>query len=258
MQYTPKQAALTTHGPLDEIARFFQSCLSPCGAAENPRLPGNRGLWTTRHAGLGTCNIGLMLKIYGTSGSRAVRTLWAAEECGVEFEHIPTHFIGEAQEKDYLTLNPNGKVPTLVDDDLVLFESMAINLYLAENYGGMLWPQTKIDRARALQWSVWGVAEVENHTIPIVWELMFKKNESERDMATVDKHREALGRPLRMLNRHLSQSTYLLSNDFTIADVNVAGTVSLAQIDWSNYPEIERWQSDCRARPAFQRAQARA
>jgi glutathione S-transferase len=199
-----------------------------------------------------------MLQIYGTSGSRAVRTLWAAEECGVAFEHIPTHFIGEAQDKGYLALNPNGKVPTMVDGDLVLFESMAINLYLAEHYGGALWPDTKADRARVLQWSVWGVAELENHTIPIVWEVMFNADEADRDLAAMEKHREALGRPLRMLNRHLGQNTYVLGEDFTIADVNVSGTVSLAQIDWSPYPNIERWQATCRERPAYQRAQARA
>ena len=187
-----------------------------------------------------------------------MRTLWAAEECSVEFEHIPTHFVGEAQDKAYLALNPNGKVPTLVDGDLILFESMAINLYLAEHYGGKLWPETKDGRARALQWSVWGVAEVENHTIPIVWELMFKKDAAERDMATVEQHRKALGRPLRMLNRHLGQNAYLLGDAFTIADVNVAGTVSLAQIDWSPYPHIERWMAACRERPAYQRAQERA
>lgn len=199
-----------------------------------------------------------MLKIYGTSGSRAARTLWAAEECGVAYEHIPTHFVGEAQQKDYLALNPNGKVPTLVDGDLVLFESMAINLYLAENYGGALWPASKADRARALQWSVWAVAEVENHTIPIVWELLFKQDEAERDMAVVEQHRQALGRPLRMLNRHLAGKQYLLGDDFTIADVNVAGVVSLAQLDWARYPEIQRWRAACEQRPAFARARARA
>ena len=199
-----------------------------------------------------------MIKIYGTSGSRALRTLWAAEECGIEYEHVPTNFVGEAQEKAYLALNPNGKVPTMVDGELVLFESMAINLYLAEHYGGALWPERSEDRARALQWSVWGVAEVENHTIPIVWELLFKRNEADRDMAVVEQHREALGRPLRMLNRHLLRNTWLLGDHFTIADVNVAGTVSLAQIDWSPYSEIERWRAACEQRSAFKRAQARA
>ena len=118
-----------------------------------------------------------MLKIYGTSGSRALRTLWAAEECGVEFEHMPTHFVGEAQQKDYLSPNPNGKVPTMVAGDLVMFEPMAINLYLAENYGGSLWPAAKADRARALQWSVWGVAEVENASGDTVQKLDLYANE---------------------------------------------------------------------------------
>ncbi len=78
------------------------------------------------------------MKLYGIAGSRAMRSLWAAEEVGVEYEHVPTHFIGDSKKPDYLAINPNGRVPALVDGDVTLFESMAINLYLARKYGGAL------------------------------------------------------------------------------------------------------------------------
>ncbi len=72
-----------------------------------------------------------MIKLFGITASRAVRSLWAAEEVGIDFEHVPTHFVGDAKKPEYLAINPNGRVPALVDGNLVLWESLAINLYLA-------------------------------------------------------------------------------------------------------------------------------
>ena len=81
-------------------------------------------------------------RLYGLAASRAFRSVWAMEEVGVEYEHVPTHFGAEAKTPEYLAVNPNGRVPALVDGDLVLFESMAINLYLAERYGEGLCPDS--------------------------------------------------------------------------------------------------------------------
>ena len=97
------------------------------------------------------------MKLYGIPASRAFRSIWAAEEVGVDYELVPTHFLGDSKKPDYLQINPNGRVPTLVDGDLVLFESMAINLYLAKKYGGKLYPSDAADEARAIQWSFWGM-----------------------------------------------------------------------------------------------------
>jgi glutathione S-transferase len=56
----------------------------------------------------------------------------------LDFEHVPTNFRGENKAPEYLAINPNGRIPAMVDGDLVLFESMAINLYLAKQYGPSL------------------------------------------------------------------------------------------------------------------------
>ena len=109
-----------------------------------------------------------MIKVYGISGSRAIRALWGVEETGVDYEHVPTHFRGDAQSEDYLAVNPNGRIPALVDGELVLFESMAINLYLARTYGGDLYPTDPADEARAQQWSVWAISEIEPLQMQIV------------------------------------------------------------------------------------------
>jgi glutathione S-transferase len=93
-----------------------------------------------------------VIRLYGTSNTRAFRPLWMLEELGLPFEHVKLDFAkGETRSADFLRLNPNGHVPVLVDGDLVLFESMAINLYLAERYGGgTLRPDSPEDRARAV------------------------------------------------------------------------------------------------------------
>ncbi len=79
------------------------------------------------------------MKLYGVAQSRAQRSLWLLEELGIDYEHEKTSFQTDAKKPEYLAnINPNGKVPALVDGDLVLFESMAINLYLAQKYDGGL------------------------------------------------------------------------------------------------------------------------
>ena len=76
----------------------------------------------------------MTIKLYGISGSRALRSIWAAEETGVDYEQVTPNFGKDAKTDDYLAINPNGRIPALVDGDLLLCESMAINLYLAKNY----------------------------------------------------------------------------------------------------------------------------
>src|SRR6185437_3394897 len=82
------------------------------------------------------------LKIYGVARSRTFRTLWMAKELGLDYEHVKIDFAtGDTRTPAHLALNPNGHVPVIDDDGFVLWESMAINLYLAKKYGaGTLYP----------------------------------------------------------------------------------------------------------------------
>ena len=105
----------------------------------------------------------MALKIYGVARSRASRVLWMAKELGLDYEHVKVDFAtGETRRPEHLALNPNGHIPVIDDDGFVLWESMAINLYLAKKYGaGGLYPARLEDEARAWQWSFWGMTEVE-------------------------------------------------------------------------------------------------
>ena len=199
------------------------------------------------------------MKLYGVLGSRAVRSIWAAEEVGVEYELIQTSFLEESKTPEYLAINPNGRIPALVDGDLVLFESMAINLYLAKTYGGKLYPSNPQDEARALQWTIWGMTELEPHLIPMVLHKMFLP-EDQRDPAVVSKAEAEVERPLAVLDAHVSDREYLLGGDFTIADLNLAGALSTANFvsfDFSKFENASRWMSRCAGRPSFERARAK-
>ena len=79
------------------------------------------------------------LQLFGTSRSRALRALWGMEEVGIAFDHVPMGFGPESKMADYLAVNPSGRIPALIDGELRLFESMAINLHLCKHYGGSLY-----------------------------------------------------------------------------------------------------------------------
>ena len=197
-----------------------------------------------------------MIKLYGVPMSRAARSIWAIEEVGVEYELVPTSFLGDSKKPEYLAINPNGRIPTLVDGDVTLFESMAINLYLARKYDGGLQPKTPEDEARAVQWSFWGMTEIE----PPLMEMVRHKvmlPEAQRDADAVKAAEAAIQKPLRVLDDTLAERTHLVSDTFTIADLNVASVLSMAQFvgfDFSNFANVQRWYAAATSRPAFARA----
>jgi glutathione S-transferase len=202
-----------------------------------------------------------MLKIYGTAMSRASRSLWAAEELGLKYEHIPVGFAdGGTRKADYLKINPNGHVPSIDDDGLLLCESMAINLYLCEKYGkAPMWPASVADRGRAYQWSFWGMMETEAPLLTVFLNRMMRPA-AERDEKAAADAVETLKKPLQVLDDHLKGRAYLLGNDFTVADLNVAGVLILApmiQVDLSYAPAAKAWLDKCLARPALEKARAR-
>ncbi len=196
--------------------------------------------------------------LYGISASRAFRSIWAAEEIGLDYEHVNTSFQGDAQAPDYLAVNPNGRIPALVDGDLQLFESMAINNYLAQKYGGNLWPSSQDDQARVLQWSVWGISEIEPLQMQIVIQKFFVP-EDRQDPAVVEAAGKGLARPLGVLDQTLARQDYLLGDAFTIADLNLAAVMDLLNMvafDLSGWANVRAWLDRCYARESYTDAKA--
>jgi glutathione S-transferase len=199
-----------------------------------------------------------MLKIYGVARSRAFRVLWMAQELGLDYQHVKVDFAsGETREPGFLALNPNGQVPVIDDDGFILWESMAINLYLAKKYGaGEFYPTRLEDEARAWQWSFWGMTEVER---PVLTAMMNRAvyPEEKRDKAAADAAEQALAQPLKVLDGALGRSPNLLGESFTVADLNVASILAWArpaQIDMSAFPKLAEWLKNCAERPAARAA----
>ncbi|MEM6703613.1 MAG: glutathione S-transferase family protein [Acidobacteriota bacterium] len=200
------------------------------------------------------------LRIYGVAQSRAFRTYWMAEELGLEYESVPLRARGpELRDADYLEVNPNARIPAISDGGFVLWESMAINTYLASKYGADegLWPSTLEDQALVHQWSYWAMTEIEPSLLVALRHRVLLEEEL-RDEAAAHSAQEALSGPLGVLDAALSEG-HLLGPLFTAADLNVASVLSwsrFARIDLSAYEFAASWLAQCLSRPAAARALA--
>jgi glutathione S-transferase len=198
------------------------------------------------------------VKIYGVPRSRAFRTLWLAKELGLDYENVPVDFAGGGtRQPSYLAINPNGHVPAIDDNGFVLWESMAINLYLAKKYGlGTLYPKDLEGEARAWQWSFWGMTELERNVLTAMFNRAIYP-EDKRDAAAADAAEKELQHPLGVLDAAVTKTPYLIGNDFTVADLNVAAVLSWARparIDFTPFPKAADWLSRCALRPAAKEA----
>jgi glutathione S-transferase len=193
-----------------------------------------------------------MTKLHGTSRSRSARSLWALEELGVPYEHLPMPTT-EAKSAAHLKLNPNGHVPVLEDDGAVVWESMAINLYLAEKYGkNSLWPSDPAARADIYKWSFFAMTEVEPHLVTLLVNRVMAPPEQRNEKAALAAV-EALKAPLNALEETLKGKEYLLGKNFTIADLNVAAVMSwipMMKLDISSTPNVQAWLQRCLGREA--------
>jgi glutathione S-transferase len=193
-----------------------------------------------------------MAKLHGTSRSRSARSLWALEELGVNYEHNPMPTT-DAKSPGHLKLNPNGHVPVLEDDGVVIWESMAINLYLADKYGkDSLWPSDPAGRADVYKWSFFAMTEVEPHLITIMRNRVLNPPD-QRDEKAAQAAVEALKAPMNALEESLKGKEYLLGKNFTIADLNVAAVMSwipMMKLDLSSWPNVSAWLQKCLGREA--------
>jgi glutathione S-transferase len=197
-----------------------------------------------------------MIKIYGAYQSSAGRCYVMLEECNLKYERVPLNMQNKEHKlPDYLKLNPNGKVPVMIDGDLVLWESIAINRYLAEKYKPELLGKTIEDRAHVEKWSVWCQTELQSPFVDIVIQTMFVP-EGQRDNNVIERAKATYPRFLKVLNDHLEGRDYLVGREFTLADLNTASVAAMPlalKIDISDYKNILKWLKTIQARPSFQK-----
>jgi glutathione S-transferase len=213
------------------------------------------------------------LTLYGSLDlSRAWWTAWICRELGVQFHNEPQGYQDPVwKTPEYLAINPNGLVPSIKDGQFVLWESMAINLYLAKRYGrDRLCPDTLEGEALASQWSFWAVTRLE---VPLLLLSVANRHpptgsDMERyylkhiPMWTPDeiaRSQTVLISLFKMLNEQLAISPYLLGSEFSVADLNVAAILSRntgAAISLADKPKIANWLQSCWSRAACPRREA--
>jgi len=196
------------------------------------------------------------MKLYGAAYSRAGRCIWMLEEIGQPYDHVGTSPRGETRTPQMLKLNPNGHVPVLDDNGYVIWESLAINQYLAEKTG-TLWPAGVQAHGQIAQWSLWAMTEVEPHLVTMLMHMMFLP-EAQRSPAAIEQAKAALAKPMQVLDDHLAGRTYLLGPDFNVGDLNVCSVLGLAAMlhyDFSPFGNVGAWLGRCNSRPAALRFQ---
>ncbi|GAA4412406.1 glutathione S-transferase family protein [Quisquiliibacterium transsilvanicum] len=198
----------------------------------------------------------MTLKIHGIAASRAARPLWLLEELGVPYEHVSQSYLGGAtRTPEFLALNPNGHIPVLEDDGIVVWESMATTLYLARKFGGPLAPGNLAEEAEALRWTFWAVTECEKDALSVLMHRVAMPADR-RDHAVADQAEGNLARPLAILDAHLATRPYIAGERFTVVDVNVASVLAWAQPSrklMEANPKLADWLKRCLDRPAHQK-----
>jgi len=186
-----------------------------------------------------------MIKVYGSVYSRASMVMCVLETLNLEYEYIDHLPKGKEIKQDaYLALNPNGKVPTIVDGDLVLWETQAILFYLVEKYGkGELWGNSPEEVADIYRWSLFISNQLEGFALDLFSQYKFVKEEN-RDAAIIARANSEMDRFMPILENQLEGKEYVSGNKRTVADIHGATILSWAKLvgyDFKRFPNVDAW-----------------
>jgi len=198
-----------------------------------------------------------MIEVHAFPTPNSVKVLIALEEMGLSYELKPVNVRkGEQKTDAFLALNPNGKVPVLVDNGFVLTESAAILVYLAEKTGRLL-PQEGIGRARVFEQLFFHASALS----PAFGNAgFFKRSSPEPQLIAEARFTTEAERILGLLDAKLGGQTFVEGEEFTIADIAHFGwiwRIAFPGLILDGRPHLSRWYETVAARPAVQQAIAR-
>ena len=192
------------------------------------------------------------MKLYEFPPTRSIRVRWTLQELGVPFEAVTVNMMtGEHKGPEYLKVNPAGKLPALVDGDLLLTESVAIVLYLAEKYADKgFMPRDLAGRAELNRWILFIATELEQP----LWRITRHINiypENKRIPAEIELAREDFKSMAAVLEEHMKGRQFVVGNSATVADFILAYT-----LDWANevqlldgFPHLKQYMERMYSRP---------
>ncbi len=201
----------------------------------------------------------MAIRLYSWPMSSGSRVQWALEELGVAYEYVQLdRSKGEHKAAAYLAVNPNGKVPALVDGDETYFESAAIIIHLGEKYGVErgLWPASGQARADALSWAVWSMTELHTFALRYIYHGLdspISYKPEQRSQAAAEFNLGATNRNLAMLGTRLATREFILGS-FSLVDVLAGSTVRFAKrmgVPTDGTPAVDAWLARLAARPAL-------
>lgn len=198
------------------------------------------------------------LTIWGRANSVNVqKVLWCLAELDLPYQRIDAGMaFGKNDQPEYLAMNPNGRVPTLVDGDYVLWESNSIMRYLNLAYGGgsQIYPQAPRARAGVDRWLDWTLSTLQPVDRPVFWALVRTPVEK-RDMAAIQKDADAEAAQWRVAEAQLANRRFIEGDDFTIADIALGAYArrwfGVEGIEKPRLPHLERWFAQFADRPGF-------
>lgn len=199
-----------------------------------------------------------MLQVLGRPNSVNVqKVMWCLAELGQE---VTRHDIGGAfggnDQAEYLAQNPNGRIPTLIDGDFVLWESNAIVRYLCDQYGVGTWhPKGAQERGHANQWMDWYQTALHAPMTTLFWQLI-RTDAAQQDAAAIKSARDECARFWAMLDQHLADKEYILGGDISMADIPLGcAAYRWHSMDFArpDLPHLHAWWTRLAARPAYQR-----
>ena len=197
-----------------------------------------------------------MLKLWGRINSINVqKVLWALEELKVPYERVDAGLqYGVVNEPFYRKMNPNGRVPTIEDDGLVLWESNTIVRYLSARHGtGTLWPADAKQRADVERWMDWATSTVAPAITPVFWGLVRTPPEK-RDRKAIDDGVEKAAQAFHALEQSLDGRDYVGGKAFTMGDIPLGTFVyrwSALDIKRPKLPRVEAYYARLQQRPAY-------
>ena len=197
------------------------------------------------------------LTIYGRKNSiNVMKVVWCAAELGVPYDRIDVGgpFAFE-NAPDYLSLNPNGRVPTIRDGDLVLWESNVIVRYLSETYGmGSLFPDSPAQRWDAERWMDW-MQTTLNPQLSVILLQTVRTPPEQRNMNAVEAARKAAAEAWSILDAHLAERQFVTGDAFSMGDIPLGAAVYrwyAYDIERPPLPHLEAWHQRLLAREAYQ------
>ena len=202
----------------------------------------------------------MKMVLYYAPMSSATRVYWALEELGVPFEKVKVDLSkGEQRNADFLKLNPNGKVPTLVVDGHPIFESSAMLIWLGETFGVEkgLFPAAGKERLDALKWLAWGAVTFGEAVFRYLSNSSDRWPAEMKNAKVAERARADIDHLLAILDEALEGRDYLLGSAFTLVDCGVATLIPFLMrlgVDVSQKPNVTAWVGRCTSRPALARA----